>query len=355
ELQFGAVLNLFFLVCLAGILIIMALISGLLPAYLVARLHPVQALKGVFRGQAKLSRIQEILMISQYAGAILFILITLAVVKQINYMKDKGTGFNKENIMTIPITNPAVLERYDTVKTEFLRDAHIKSVSCNSFRIGPMQWYANCGYEGLTAGQNPMVYAIFTDFDFTGTFDFKIKAGRTFSAAFPGDVEGAYILNETAVTEFGLDSPIGKKFQFYTFREGTIIGVVKDFHLLSLHQGIAPTIFYVSPKNFTHFSVRFAPGYSREAIDFLKSKWSSLFPGQVFEYSFLDEDIESQYRTEMRLGQLFTVVSVLGILIAGMGLFGLTSFTLEQRIKEIGIRKVCGASVKGIVFLLSRR
>jgi len=190
------------------------------------------------------------------------------------------------------------------------------------------------------------------DHDFIETFGIELIAGRNFSKRFPSDVDHAYILNESAVKEIGWESPVGKELEI--MNKGPVIGVVKDFHFRPLHQKIEPAALYIYPKLFQYISVRISPTDVSRSIDFLKAKWQALVPGQTFQYSFLDEDFDNLYKAEMRLGKIFTVVTFLAIFIACLGLFGLAAFEALQRNKEMGIRKVLGASAAGIVVLLSK-
>lgn len=345
----------FLLTLPVGISLLAGFISGIFPAVFISRLQPIKALKGIFKPNSKLSLLRKSLVIFQFSVSIIFIIISLIMLNQLDYIRNKDLGFEKKNIVMIPIYRKTALEKYETIKTEFLRDSRAKAVSTSSFFPGKNQFYSNYWREGLEAGRNPKISFIIVDHDFIDTFSIKLLQGRGFSRQFPGDIEGAYILNESAVKECGWDSPIGKKFKPGFGNEGTVIGVVNDFHFKSFHQEIKPLFLYFYPKWFAYFSVRIAPDNIPHTLNFLKNKWLELVPEQSFEYSFLDEDIDNLYKTEARLGKLFLVVTGLSIFIACLGLFGLVAFTVEQRRKEIGIRKVLGASAAGIVLMLSKK
>jgi len=197
------------------------------------------------------------------------------------------------------------------------------------------------------------------DHSFIDTYGIHLAAGRNFSVEFPTDSTEAFILNETAVKKIGwpsADAAIGKTFQ-YGSRKGRIIGVVKDFNYESLHQPVTPIVMYIVPQNFNSISVKIRPDRPEDVaatLDFLKQKWQEFRPNFPFQYSFIDERYEELYRSEHRLGQIFGVFSLLAVFIACLGLFGLASYMAEQRTKEIGIRKVLGASMSNIVLLLSK-
>jgi putative ABC transport system permease protein len=197
------------------------------------------------------------------------------------------------------------------------------------------------------------IKADFVDYDYIETLQIKMAQGRSFSREFPTDTEKAYIVNEEAVRRMGLESPVGKQFSFWG-RKGKIIGVMKDFHFRPMHHHIQPIVFKIFPDWFRVIYIRFKTGDISAALESLKKTWFQVNPGYPFEYRFLDERFHQLYRTEARLSTLTRYFTVLGILIACLGLFGLASFMAEQRTKEIGIRKALGASVGNIILLLSR-
>jgi putative ABC transport system permease protein len=191
------------------------------------------------------------------------------------------------------------------------------------------------------------------DFDTFDTFKLKMAAGRPFQKEFATDATEAYIVNETAVLAMGMQDPIGKRFS-WNQRDGRIIGVVKDFHNRSLHQEIMPFVFLISPPWFRFLSIKINPAAEAEALNFLKDKWKVLRPGQDFSYFFLDSYINGFYRSEQRMEKVLQYFTFIAIFISCLGLFGLTSFSAAQRTKEIGIRKVLGASVSRIIIMLSQ-
>jgi putative ABC transport system permease protein len=190
------------------------------------------------------------------------------------------------------------------------------------------------------------------DYDYLKTLGIQLAGGREFSRDHPPDEGGSYILNESAVKEIGLESPIGK--QFKIIEKGTVIGIVKDFHFDSLHQKIEPLALYIYPSGFEYLYVRIRPGRTAQALAFLKKKWNALASGRIFEYSFLDEDVDKLYKADIRLNKIFTSAAAASILVACLGLFGLAALTTRRRTKEIGIRKVLGASSAGIAIQLSK-
>jgi putative ABC transport system permease protein len=210
--------------------------------------------------------------------------------------------------------------------------------------------------EGTAPDQTVLVEFIFGDHDFLDVMGITLAAGRNFSRDFPTDSTEAFILNETAVNQFSWqDSPLEKRIQLGGW-QGRVIGVVKDFHVKSLYQKIEPLLIHLAPNPdaYHYFAAKIKADNYQETIHFLEDKWKQVYPNDPFVYSFLDEDFDSQYRTEQLRGKIFISFSILAIFIACLGLFGLAAFTAEQRTKEIGIRKVLGASESGIVFRLSK-
>ncbi len=337
---------------LAFIILCVGFASGIFPAFFISALKPVSALRGMLKASSKGSVLRKTLIVGQFAISILFLISTFIVFSQLNYMKNRNLGLDKEHVVTIPIYDKDVLGKLETIKNEFLQNSNVLSVSVSDFFPGKATMYQDYWYEGMSEGEYAMIRWFVVDHDFIETFGIELIAGRNFSKRFPSDVDRAYILNESAVKEIGWESPVGKELEI--MNKGPVIGVVKDFHFRPLHQKIEPAALYVYPKLFQYISVRIRPINVSRSLDFLKAKWQALVPRQTFQYSFLDEDFDKLYRAEMRLGQIFTVVTFLAIFIACLGLFGLAAFEALQRTKEMGIRKVLGASATGIIVLLSK-
>jgi putative ABC transport system permease protein len=351
ELGISSFDNLFLLFGLFSIILIVGLISGIFPAFYTSALQPVKALRGMLKASSIISILRRYLVVTQFSISIVFIISTVVVFSQLDYIRSRKLGFQKEHIVNIPIHDKGALQRYETIKSEFLKDSSVLAVSASNFFPGKNVWYQSYWREGARGDENLMISWMTVDHDFLETFQIRLVEGRNFSRDFPNDVEGGYILNESAVKEMGWDVPLGKEFKI--LEKGRVIGVVEDFHFKSLHQEIKPVALCIYPQFFESFSVKISPVRISRTLDFLKNKWQELVPGQSFEYSFLDEDFGRLYEAEMRLSRIFSIVAALAVFIACLGLFGLAAFMAEQRAKEVGIRKVLGATVSNIIIMLS--
>jgi len=242
------------------------------------------------------------------------------------------------------------------LKNELLQNPSI--LGCTASTWLPNNIRTNVGdttWDGMEEGTELQVYLLEADHDFIDVFGVELVEGRNFSREFPTDNQ-AYIINETARKIFGWEKALGKRFGFRREEVGTgqVIGVVKDFHFLSLHQEMQPLTIHLTENWMSYLSLKISTENIPRTIGFLKESWQKFSPNHPFDYFFLDGDFEKMYRSEMRLGKIFASFTALAIFIACLGLFGLASFTSEQRTKEIGVRKVLGASVSNIVILLSK-
>ncbi len=274
-------------------------------------------------------------------------------------MQQKALGFNKEQIVVMPIRgNDQVQQHHESIKAELMQHPDVLGVAFSSKTPGKKLDASWVHEEGSLKEEGRDMNILSVDYDFITMYGLEVVAGRDFSRDFATDATEGFILNEAAVDEFEWGSPeeaVGKQFRCCgNDRFGKIIGVVKDFHHLSPHQTIEPAALMVRASWFNYLSVRISTENVVGILGSLESSWHDLVPGRPFDYFFLDEDYDHQYRTEQQLGTIMSIFSLLALLVACLGLFGLASYMAEQRTKEIGIRKVLGASVRNIVVLLSQ-
>jgi putative ABC transport system permease protein len=341
---------------LLAISLFVGFVSGSYPALILSAFKPARVLRKAFEKKANGLSFRAVTSVLQFSISIVLIFATAVVYAQIHYMKKKDLGFNAEQIISITLTSHAVREKTEVFKSEILRDPSILS-ACASFGTPASGNGSGRSYipEGYPEGEWIHMETLFIDYDFIDTYGLTLTRGRNFSREYSTDIENAFILNETAVKKLGWEDPLGKRFSEEDAGvEAKVIGVVKDFHLEPTMYEIAPMVLTLRPYEFSHISAKINQEDTSKALIFLEAKWKEFAPEYPFEYVFVDEKFDRYYNFERRQGQLFTYCSILAIFISCMGIFGLASFTAEKRTKEIGIRKVLGASVGGIVVLLSK-
>jgi putative ABC transport system permease protein len=335
---------------LIGIALFTGLLSGSYPALFLSSFLPGKVLKSTYRSSPSGAILRKVLVVFQFSLSITLIISTAIIYSQLKYIQTKDLGFNKDNLVYISM-NDRIKENFDAIKNTILQNPHIQNVT-RTFQIPSFNRYsAPVDWEGKTPDQNIVFNISLVDPDYLDTLKLELLQGRNFSYEFSTDTSN-YILNEEAVKEMGLESPLGKWLEFGD--KGEIIGVVKDYHYMPFTYEIQPLILYYNPDYYRYAMLRISERDIPQTLGYIENTWAKFAPDFPFEYHFLDEDYERIYRTEYRVGMLFRYFTFLAIFISCLGLFGLASFMAEQRTKEIGIRKVVGASVPGIALLLSR-
>jgi len=344
---------------LIGITLITGLLAGFYPAFYLTAFHPARVLKGsVLSGTGK-SIFRRGMAVIQFVISITLIIGTLIIFKQMEYIQNRSLGFDKENVVIIPAESRNIRQNIEAFRNSLTQDTRIKSVAVSSSIPGSAMFSDTVFKRDDSDDIFSIIYTA-TDYEFVETYGFNVIQGRNFSKEFSTDIQGAVILNQAAAKEIGFtpEEAVGKKLFRYQgvteFVESTIVGVVEDFHFKSLHRIIEPFLLILIPDYFDTISVRIMPGDVRGTIDFILHKWTETYPGEQFEFSFLDSRIDLLYESERKIRNIFLIFSVLSIFVACLGLFGLAAFTAEERTKEIGVRKVLGASIGNILVLLSK-
>lgn len=339
--------------------VITGLFAGIYPAWFLSRFKTMLVLKGVFYSTGKGIALRKMLVIFQFTLSMGLIAGTGIIFSQLNHLRSHDLGFKKDQMMVIDFgSDNTIQNKIETVKRALADHPSVSSVAAS--RAVPGEFLPNAYTEiqspdGQMKNNSPLIYEI--DFDFIPNFQIPLVAGRVYSREFPADSAKSMIINEAAARLYGYNDPadaVGKNFSQWG-REGTIIGVVKDFNFRSLHLPVEPlTLRYGYPWSLGRISLLLKSENIQTTISDLKKIWDREAPQRPFLYSFLDESFTKQYEADSHFGKIFSLFSFLAIVIACLGLFGLATFTAEQRTKEIGIRKVLGSSVAGIVTLISK-
>ncbi len=325
------------------------LTSSIYPALLLSSFQPLKALKGKISAGPGDAIFRKVLVVTQFVFSVVLITGTIIIGSQLSYIRSKELGYDKSYVFNAGMREMG--NHYDAVKAELLKQPGVLDVTRSSSNIveiggetGSNEW------NGKQPGQTLMLHPMSIDKDFMGFFKLQLREGNNFTGAVADSAH--FILNETAVRETGIKDPIGKPFKLWN-TQGTIIGVVKDFHFASMKEKIAPAIFYYSPHEQYQLSVKTTGKDAPKAIAAVEAQWKKYNAGFPFSYAFLDDTFNRLYSSEERTGTLFNVFAAIAIFISCLGLLGLAAYTAQVRTREIGVRKVLGASVSGIIKLLA--
>ncbi|UCE66420.1 MAG: ABC transporter permease [Candidatus Zixiibacteriota bacterium] len=350
-----------FLLTMLIISIGVGILAGSYPAFFLSAFSPVRVLKGNLRAGGSRSKLRSVLVIGQFIISITLIAGTFFIYKQINYMKNKKLGFDKEQLLVMRELGESLQQSPDLIRDKLSRIPGVEKIALGSVSLGSGTSASVFVPEGYAEDQGILMNHIYADYNYIPTLGIEIAQGRNFSSDIKSDVSDAAIINETAVKLLGWENPIGKTFKIpdpgadnSEWETRKIVGVVKDFHIEPLNREIGPVFFINANEELSLAFLRLSTVDISGTVDQLKSKWGEITPDQPMNFFFVDDEFDKMYRAEERMGKLAFYFSILAIFIGCMGLFGISSYAAEQRTKEIGIRKVLGATVPNILRLLSR-
>lgn len=368
ELHFNMFSDAWLSLLFIGVFVLTGILAGLYPAFFVARFKPIHILKG--KGYANVPRgaiVRKVLVSVQFWVSIVLIAGTFGIYRQIDYLQRQPMGFQQDHIITVPLFSPNIntvfggvdaniRRKTNSLEEELLKNPRVEATTLSSGTIGVGAVRRRIDSENIPPEENVFASGLSVDYDFLETFDLEVIAGRAFSREFGSDHLDAFVINESAVTLLGFEDSNAAIGQLVDRegKKGKVVGVVKDFHYRSLRYPIDAFIMEVSPATFNTFSIRVQDGDIPNTLAFIESKWNEMFPEKVFEATFLDETIGNSYQNDARFGEIISYFAFLAILISCFGLYGLVTYTAIQKTKEIGIRKVLGASINHILFLLSK-
>lgn len=340
---------------LAGVVIVVGFLAGSYPAFFLSAFSPINALKGKLRLGKGGSAFRHVLVVVQFSITVFLIVSTIIIARQMNYVKNKQLGYNKEQTVLVRIDNDDIYKNRNVFKSQLQNESGVQSVALMSGEPGG--FFDGQVFDVQDHPERWNARTEFTDFEFVKTLGLKVIAGRDFSASYPTDTTDAVLINKTAATKLGWtpQEAIGKWIQ-NTIRDTAkrrIIGVVADFNFESLKSNIEPLVIAPNPDRRVAL-VKIKPGNIKAGVALVEKAYKNVASAYPFEYRFLDEQFNDLYKKDIRQQTILSVFAALAIFVACLGLFGLASFTTTKRFKEIGVRKVLGSSVKGIVLLLSK-
>jgi putative ABC transport system permease protein len=356
--RFADLLNLRFVLSYLLVGTFAGILSGFYPALYLSSFKPIEVLKGESAAGKGNRRFRQILVIIQFTLSILIAISAIFMFRQLKYLEEKELGFNKENLICIPMADN-MKSKYYSLKREFQKETLIQGVTASIWN--PVMIGSNSGgasWDGKDPDKQVLIGTNAIDYDYLETMNMKLKSGRDFSRDFPSDLArdttGNFLVNEEVVKIMGIGDPVGKNFNFMGLR-GTIIGVLQNFHFKGADQAIEPIAFALADTSYLRvILIRLSQDKIPESLRSVEKVWKQVVPEYPLDYTFIDQDYQNLYRGQIRLTELLKYFTLLAVIIASLGLYGLASYSAERRTNEVGIRKVMGASAFSVMYTLSK-
>ncbi len=336
------------------IVVLTGIIAGIYPAFVLSGFRPASVLKGSGGLSGRRSLFRRVLVVFQFCVSVVLIIGSLVIFSQVNFMQNKDLGYNQENLITLNL-NSFIQKNYEAFKHELMENPNIVQVSRVSGLPTYGYYFSNSrwNWEGKDPEKDVLFRANYVDYGYLDTLGAQIIRGRNFSKDY-GDESSNIIINETSQKVMGFENPLGKRVTLGEENEFHIIGVVKDFHFVSLHTQIEPLIHLFNPDRCSAVVARISSENTPQTLQFMEGTWKKYAGDYEFDFRFMDDRLDALYSGEQRVGRIINVFTALSVFISCLGLFGLASFMVVRKTKEIGIRKVLGASMSGIVLLLTK-
>ncbi|MFC1493590.1 FtsX-like permease family protein, partial [candidate division KSB1 bacterium] len=358
-LRFNMLSNWVLILALFTLTVSVGIVSGVYPALIISSLQPVKVFRGIINSGYKGALVRRILVVVQFVLSIIFVAGTFVMGGQLDYLKNKDLGIDQDYVLQVPLVYSMELrDNYIKLKNTLLNDPEIQNItSVNNPPFGELE-YNPYWWEGVPQDREVFMHGIATDSDFFKTLKIEFIAGENFA----GENTISYVINESAVHAMGWRLPVdavGKPFAYGSYGMGLITGVIKDFHFSSLHKSISPLVLHNTVEKrrsvlLDYILIKMGAQDVDGTLEFIENSWTAIDPKEPFHYTFLNDVIDGLYKEDEKVETIFSYVAFLAVFIASLGLFGLASFSAEQRTREVGIRKAFGASISSIILLISR-